>query len=189
MSYNLNLKSVPTLTFNMTLSMYNITLNSFNMKREENLLTLKNAVKNYFNNEIVKSVKVFSVSSSEFSWHLNSTIQGVTFICGLTMYDSNNLQAEAFYNQIVDAINQSRFDLSMFHLNNENTSDIYQDVIFDEPPVASDTFVFKDKDDDDFLQPNVDIIVEPQSQPIEWFLIYLFALFIIIKFCWRSPPR
>ena len=168
----------------MTLSIYNITLKSFEMRREENLLTFMDAVKEYFQNEFVESVTIYSVSALDK--YMNVAMPGISFLCGLILQNYNNLKPEAFYDKITRIIDENQFDISMFHNENGNVSSIFENAIFNESPIASKSFLFVEKDvvDADLLQPDIDIIVQPEERPFEWlFLFYLFVLFLAIKFC------
>ena len=179
--------SLGTLTFNMTISVYNITLKSFETRREDNLLIFTDAVKEYFQSELVKSITIFSILELDVFRYMNQTIPGISFLCGLVLQNSQALQPEAFYEEVIGFINENQFDNSMFHNTFENTSDYFENAIFNTSPIASKSFLFIESDDGvdkDIFTPGVEIIVQPQEQPFEWWLLfYLLVLFLVIKFC------
>ena len=178
--------SLSTLSFNMTLSIYNVTTEFV----EENLISVKQALQTYFEDEIVKSIKIYSMSVVDLTDFLNMTIPGISFLCGLVLY-TDTKQPEQFYKRIVNKINSNQFNSSLFLDGSGNSSDIFNNAIFDDQPIASKAFLFQVEDDqnvevgvDDFLLPNIDIIVQPEERPPEWWVfIYLLIICITVKYC------
>ena len=180
--------SLGSLVFNMTISIYNITLKSFETRREDNLLIFIDAVKDYFHSELVKSITIFSILELEVFQYMNQTIPGISLLCGLILQNSQALQPEAFYKEVIGFIDENQFDNSMFHNTVGNTSDYVENAIFNISPIASKSFLFIESDDEygvdrDLFMPDVEIIVQPQEQPFEWWLLfYLLVLLLVIKF-------